>query len=63
MQSPNIVLDGLCKVKTAEVTVSDASAHTVPTYNTTPLTVKSSTNVLLIVSGIPGTPEGLLLFS
>lgn len=43
MQSPNIVLYDLCKVKIAEVTVSDASAHTVPTYNATALTVKSST--------------------
>lgn len=33
---------GLCKANIVEVTVLDASAHTVPTYNATPLTVKSS---------------------
>lgn len=35
-------LYSLCKAKIFEVTVLDASAHTVPTYNATPLTVKSS---------------------
>lgn len=35
---------GFCKAKIVEVTVLDASAHTVPTYNATPLTVKSSIN-------------------
>lgn len=31
MQSSNIALYGLCKAKIVEVTVLEASAHTVPT--------------------------------